>query len=74
MMDLGTKLLTIKEVLEISKVSRYTLYRDIKSGNIPAIYFGTNVRVKESDAMAYAEKKNGSKRVAYYRDRMNSHE
>lgn len=67
MIDFGTKLLTIKEVLERSKVSRYTLYRDIRSGKLPAIYLGRNVRIKEVDAATYADEKSNSKRVAYYR-------
>ena len=66
-MDMSVNLLTIKEVLEMSNVSRYTLYRDIKSGKIPAVYLGKNVRIKESDAIAYAEMKGQSKRVAYYK-------
>ena len=69
MIDMDTKLLTIKEVLEISKVSRYTLYRDIKSGKVPAVYVGKNVRIKESDAIAYASEKGNSKRVAYYKEK-----
>lgn len=66
---LDDKMLTIKEVLEISKVSRYTLYRDIKSGKIPAVYLGRNARIKESDAIKYAESKGRSKHVAYYKDK-----
>lgn len=62
-----SKLLTIKEVLDISQVSRFTLYRDIKSGKLPAIYIGRNVRIKESDAHTYAEVKGNSKNVAYYK-------
>ncbi len=69
MIDKNDPLLTIKEVLEMAKVSRYTLYRDIKSGKIPAMYLGKNVRIKESDAVAYAEAKGQSKRVAYYKNK-----
>lgn len=69
MMDMSDKLLTIKEVLQISGISRYTLYRDIKSGKIPAIKFGMNVRIKESDAIAYAKAKGNSKSVAYYKQK-----
>lgn len=60
-------LLTIKEALEIANVSRYTLYRDIKAGRIPAIYIGRNVRIKESDVLAYAKVKSDSKFVKLYR-------
>lgn len=63
------KLLTIKEVLELSKVSRYTLYRAIKAGRIPAIQFGRNVRIKESDAIAFAEAMGSNKRVAHYKNK-----
>lgn len=63
------KLLTIKEVLELSGVSRFTLYRDIQAGDIPAINFGRNVRIKESDAKAYAADKAKSKRVAHYKNK-----
>lgn len=72
MINLDDRLLTIKEVLEIAGISRYTLYRDIKSGKIPAVYFGVNVRIKESDAFAYAESKRNSSRVAYYKDKVNN--
>lgn len=64
MIELGAKLLTIKEVLEIAGVSRFTLYKDIKSGKVPAVHFGKNVRIKESDALAYAEAKGNGKRFA----------
>lgn len=60
---LDSELLTIKDVLDLSGVSRYTLHRDIKSKKIPAIYFGRNVRFKREDAEAYAEKKKNSKWV-----------
>ena len=69
MINLDEKLLTIKEVMELSQVSRYTLYRDIKSGKIPAVFFGRNVRIKESDAHAYASEKENSARVAYYKNK-----
>ena len=67
MMDSKEKLLTIKEVLELASVSRHTLYRDIKSGKIPAIYLGKNVRIKEKDAVEYAKKKANSKSVQFYK-------
>lgn len=54
------KLLTVKEVLKMSGVSRNTLSRDIKSGKIKAIHFGRNVRFKEDDAHAYTEEKKNS--------------
>ena len=63
------ELLTIKETLDMAKVSRHTLYRDIKSGKVPAIYFGRNVRIKKSDAEAYAKEKGRSKSVSYYKEK-----
>ncbi len=65
----GDKLLTIKEVMELAGVSRYTLYRGIRSGKVPSIQFGRNVRIRESDALAYAEAMGASKKVAYYRSK-----
>lgn len=64
------KLLTIKEVLEMSKISRYTLYKDIKSGKIKTVCLGKNIRIKESDAVEYAKAKEKSVFVASYRKRM----
>ena len=72
MLGLDEKLLTVKEVLEIAKVSRYTLHRSVKSGKIPAIYIGSNVRFKESDAMAYAEYMGQNPRVLSYREKEGS--
>ena len=69
MISMDEKLLTIKEVLDLSGVSRYTLYRSIKSGRIPAIHVVRNVRVKESDALAYAEDMGNNKRVANYKNK-----
>lgn len=69
MIPTDEKLLTIKEVLDLSGVSRYTLYRSIRSGKIPAIYIGRNVRIKESDAVAYAEDMGNNKRVANYKSK-----
>ena len=69
MLDKDEKLLTIKETIEMAQISRFSLYRDIKSGKLPALYFGKNVRIKESDAIAYAEEKSKSKRVAYYKNK-----
>ena len=67
MLDMNEKLLTVKEVIELSRVSRYTLYRDIKSNKLPAVYLGRNVRIRECDAVSYAAEKGQSKRVAYYK-------
>ena len=69
MIDLTSKLLTIKEVIEMAHVSRHTLYRDIEAGTLPAIYLGRAVRIKESDAKAYIELKEANGRAPYYKDK-----
>ncbi|HCM62356.1 MAG TPA: hypothetical protein DIT05_07380 [Morganella sp. (in: Bacteria)] len=52
--------LTINEVLKITKVSRATLYRWIKSGEFPAQYLltasGRTVRWKSSEVEAWGSK------------------
>ncbi len=49
----GNKLLTVNEVAEILRVSNMTVYRLVKSGQIPAIRVGKNYRIKESDVNKY---------------------
>lgn len=66
------ELLTVKEVLEMSGVSRYTLYRDINSKKIPVIYFGRNVRFKIQDAENYAKEKKGSRWVNLWKEKKSS--
>lgn len=74
MVDMETNLLTIKETMEIAKVSRHTVFKDIKAGKLPALYFGRNVRIKESDAMAYAEEKAANGIAPYYKNRTDENE
>lgn len=62
-------LLTVNEVLEMAGVSRYTLYRDSRSGKIQPIYFGKSVRYQEEDVKRYAEEKKQSIRVNYYKQK-----
>ena len=57
----GNKLLTVNEVANILRVSNMTVYRLVKSGQIPAIRVGKNYRIKESDVSAYLTR--GSERV-----------
>ena len=66
------ELLTVKEVIEMAQVSRNTLYRDIKSKKIRAIYFGRNVRFRRDDAEQYAESKRSSKWVNTWEKKKNS--
>lgn len=61
------KYVTIKELMEMSGVSRRTIWRDIKNNKLNATYFGRNVRIKEGDATAYAEEKKDSAWVNYYK-------
>lgn len=49
----GNKLLTVNEVANILRVSNMTVYRLVKSGQIPAIRVGKNYRIKESDVNDY---------------------
>lgn len=62
-------LLTVNEVLKIAGISRYTLYRDSKSGLIKPIKFGKNIRYKEEDAKRYAEEKKQSAKVIVYQQK-----
>jgi excisionase family DNA binding protein len=72
MIDTGDRLLTINEVLALAGISRYTLYRDIKAGKLPALYVGRNVRIWERDAKTYAAEKGNSKSVSHYKEKVNS--
>ncbi|MHB8781385.1 MAG: helix-turn-helix domain-containing protein [Candidatus Geothermincolia bacterium] len=47
------RLLTVSEVADILRVSNMTVYRLIKSGQIPAIRVGKNYRIDETDVNAY---------------------
>ena len=52
------KLISQKEVLEMSGVSRNTLFRDIKNGVIRCVKITGKInRFYESEAIAYAESK-----------------
>jgi excisionase family DNA binding protein len=49
----SNRLLTVNEVAGILRVSNMTVYRLVKSGQIPAIRVGKNYRIKESDVNDY---------------------
>ncbi|MGQ0670257.1 MAG: helix-turn-helix domain-containing protein [Actinomycetota bacterium] len=49
----GDRLLTVVEVAATMRVSNMTVYRLIKSGQLPAIRVGKNYRIRESDMNAY---------------------
>ena len=49
----GDLLLTVREVAATMRVSTMTVYRLIKSGQLPAIRVGKNYRIRESDVDVY---------------------
>jgi excisionase family DNA binding protein len=49
----GDLLLTVREVAATMRVSTMTVYRLIKSGQLPAIRVGKNYRIRESDVDRY---------------------
>lgn len=49
------RLLTVAEVASIMRVSRMTVYRLIRRGQLKAIRVGRNYRVTEEDLKAYLE-------------------
>jgi excisionase family DNA binding protein len=49
----GGLLLTVREVAATMRVSNMTVYRLIKSGELPAIRVGKNYRIRESDVDRY---------------------
>lgn len=49
----GDRLLTVGEVAATMRVSNMTVYRLIKSGDLPALRVGKNYRIRESDVDGY---------------------
>ena len=47
------RLLTVNEVADLLRVSRMTVYRLIKSGEMPALRVGRNYRLREEDIHNY---------------------
>jgi excisionase family DNA binding protein len=45
--------LTVQEVAELMRVSTMTVYRLIKSGELPAVRVGRSFRVRDEDVDAY---------------------
>ena len=56
----STSLLTTDEVLEFLRVKSCTVYRLIKSGDLPAIRIGRRWRVRRSDLEAWLDAKRPS--------------
>lgn len=48
-------LLTTREVAEAIRVSTMTVYRLIKSGELPAIRVGRHLRIRRRDLLAYLD-------------------
>lgn len=57
------KIYTIKEIAELLKVNKMTIYRYIKAGRLPAIYLGKEYRVLESDLIAFLHKHRTRERI-----------
>ncbi len=49
----GEPLLTVGEVAGLMRVSNMTVYRLIKSGQLPAIRVGKNYRIRRGDIERY---------------------
>jgi excisionase family DNA binding protein len=49
------RLLTVDEVAELMRVSRMTVYRLIRKGQLQAVRVGRNYRVRSQDLNAYLE-------------------
>ena len=47
------RLLTVSEVASTMRVSNMTVYRLIKSGDLPAVRVGKNYRIRETDVQRY---------------------
>ena len=50
-----SRLLTVGEVATVMRVSRMTVYRLIRRGQLKAIRVGRNYRVREDDLSEYLE-------------------
>jgi len=50
---LGDRLLMVREVAELMRVSNMTVCRLIKAGDLPAIRVGKNFRIRRSDVESY---------------------
>ena len=53
----GEHLLTVAEVAATMRVSNMTVYRLIKSGQLPALRVGKNYRIRESDLHQYLDER-----------------
>lgn len=53
---MSTDLLTASEVAERLRVSTMTVYRLIRSGELPAVRVGRNYRVRSDDLLSYLDR------------------
>lgn len=49
------KMLTTKEVMQVLRIGRTTLYRYMEKGKLRAYKYGRDLRFKESDIKAFIE-------------------
>ncbi len=56
-MDKKIDVLTVDEVAKLLKLSKITIYRLIKTGEIPAYKVGASWRINKEDLEAYIESK-----------------
>lgn len=54
-MTSDVRLLTVQEVADAMRVSRMTVYRLIKAGELPAIRVGRHFRIRGADLDRYLE-------------------
>jgi excisionase family DNA binding protein len=57
MLEVDERYLTLPEVAERLKVSRRTVYRWIKDGDLNAYKFANEYRITESDLKAFLERR-----------------
>lgn len=54
-MDADHRLLTVREVADVMRVSTMTVYRLIRAGSLLAIRVGKHFRIREADLNRYLE-------------------
>ncbi len=57
--DKKIDVLTVEEVAKLLKLSKITIYRLIKTGEIPAYKVGASWRINKDDLEAYIESRKG---------------
>ncbi len=51
--DVPNRFMTVSEVADLMRVSTMTVYRLIKSGDLPAVRVGKSYRIRERDIDTY---------------------